>query len=62
MKKQDRKCADCGKPGVIRAEGLRTGWLCLAHATKRVNAPENVALTQADMDMAEHKESGGKLS
>src|SRR5262245_43191155 len=60
MTKQDRKCADCGKRGVIRAEGV--GWLCSACVTERINAPRNVALTEAYDDMAEHLDKGGKLS
>lgn len=54
------KCADCGGVGVLRAGPL--GWLCVECATKRVNSPENMALTEADAEIAEHLESGGKLS
>lgn len=59
-KTKDRKCVDCGKRGVIRAEGV--GWLCSACVTERINAPHNVALTEASQEIDEHLEGGGKLS
>jgi hypothetical protein len=58
--KTQKKCADCGAPGVWCAGPL--GWLCAECATRRINAPENVELTQADEELNEHLDKGGKLS
>jgi hypothetical protein len=61
MSKVLRKCADCGEANAtIRADGV--GWLCPRCVGRRVNDPENMKYTQADMDLQEYLENGGKLS
>ena len=68
MPKQTHKCADCGAanapipidPKTISTYGGR--WLCCYCAMLRVNDPENMKYTQADMDLQDHLENGGKLS
>jgi hypothetical protein len=55
-----KNCIDCGGDGVMRAD--ESGWLCTPCANRRVNSPRNIALTEADQEMTEHLEAGGKLS
>jgi hypothetical protein len=50
----------CTAPGLLRVE--EDTWLCVAHAHQRINSPENMALTEADADMQEFTDEGGKLS
>jgi hypothetical protein len=59
MSATDRKCAYCGGAGVLRADG---GWLCTECATRRVNSPKAREMMQADEDMAQHLDKGGRLS
>jgi hypothetical protein len=37
-------------------------WLCTEHMNERINSPKNLALTQADNDLAEFLDEGGKVS
>jgi hypothetical protein len=57
------KCADCGAPAVLRCDTTDPAeefWLCVACAQRRVQ--ENAHLTEADIEMTEFREKGGKLS
>jgi len=68
MTKSKHKCADCAAPTAtipIDPNTISTyggGWLCTQCAMLRVNVPENMKYTQADMDLQDHIENGGKLS
>lgn len=55
------RCTDCGKTGAILiASDL--GPLCLDCTTLRVHHPDNMSMTEADMEMKEFKDTGGKVS
>jgi len=60
----EHACADCRRTDVVlvRADGLEPPWLCLACAQRRVNAPEAREVMQAEEDLNEHLDGGGKLS
>ena len=71
MRKKLRKCADCGAanasipidPDTETVYGGLGGkkWLCPRCVIIRVHDPEDMKYTQADMDLQEHLDNGGRL-
>lgn len=59
-RKQACSHPDCSAPGVVPVEN--GNFLCLRHVTARVNAPRNVALTEADAEPKKFRDGGGKPS
>jgi hypothetical protein len=61
-KMKTRNCAipECPHSGIAKVEDGK--WLCSRHIIDRIHSPECMAMTQADEDMAEFREAGGKLS
>jgi hypothetical protein len=61
-------CADCGKGNAIVPIDPNTetvyggGWLCPRCVIIRVHDPENMKYTQADIDLQDYLENGGRLS
>jgi hypothetical protein len=62
MKSLNHTCAvpDCNLPGVFKVED--ENWLCSQHLGRRLNFPENAALTEADADLQDFLSDGGKPS
>jgi hypothetical protein len=66
MRKSDRKrhvCVECGEAAEFPIEEGK--WMCLAHITRRVHSPWNVALMEqreAAEDIADFLADGGRLS
>jgi hypothetical protein len=56
------RCAhpDCAEPGRLRVEN--DNWLCLHHVSERLDRPDIRAANQADEDLEEFLDNGGKLS
>jgi hypothetical protein len=62
------QCA-CGRPGVVNLatltgwpKGKPDEWECAECGGRAINSPEARALTEADLEMSDFLEGGGKLS
>jgi hypothetical protein len=62
MKRKPKPCSHpgCTEPGLFRVEN--DNWLCHLHITDRINSPGNRAATQANEDLRDFLDDGGKPS
>jgi hypothetical protein len=63
--KQSNKPQPCCAPGctlmgMVRIEN--DNWMCGQHITERINRPANMAATEADQELEDFRNNGGKVS
>jgi hypothetical protein len=50
----------CTQMGKVRVEN--DNWMCYQHITERINSPGNMAATEADQELEDFRDNGGKVS
>ena len=55
-----KKCCQCDADGIVRVENDK--WLCDEHITEQMHRPDIVAANEAERELDDFFDSGGKLS